>query len=130
MTDTEFAKEVAEKVWGWKKVKNPNELSVGSNHELLYLDGDEEYHLTTHPEDHVNSWQGFGRTVEAMAPEYSLRINEIVVFFQHIDNPDGIWSQSMKGSFAVGYEATESSYPKNIIKATHQAALDAVKEEG
>jgi len=59
----------------------------------------------------VNSWQGFGRTVEAMADQYG----SLQVF--------GGWV-SFKRTLDKNYEVSDSF---GLIEATHLAALEALK---
>ena len=101
MSDIEFAKEVAEKVWGEMKP--------------LYAlpSWDEEI------KDEVNSWAGFGRTVEAMEKRGW--------YFQP-------WTKDQGKTINLGFLRVVGSLrwrPASLklnIKATHQAALDAVKD--
>jgi len=123
MTDFEFAKEVAENVWGWTPLTEDN-FGEFCSKKAFYLK------LATHlsgrsiwseegVKKEVNSWAGFGKTVEAMAERYVMRYlgdrfagycgDEVVRTFI-IKQPEG-WSDM-----------------KALIKSTHAAALDAVKE--
>jgi len=94
MTDIEFAKEVAEKVWGWRR------------HGGVYLNNTSYPYVAEFLPREVNSWAGFGRTVEAMV----------------------IKCPSFNAGLEFQYGTSKDNISK-IIKATHQAALDAVKEE-
>lgn len=99
--------EVVEKVWGWKRTggkwrdypeNNIWEDSKGSI--IRYWDG----LAMTSIEQCVNSWTGFGRTVEAMA--------EKGLYFDSKNTGD--WNPEE---------------PKTLIEATHLAALEAIKSE-
>ena len=114
MTDIEFAKEVAETVWGM-----PSEDPTRGPYWEEYL------------VQEINSWDGFGRTVEAMEKrKWHLEINRIetawlerrVEFVASIN--DGATSQGHK---FISFP--QNIIENNLIKATHQAALDVVKEE-
>ena len=106
MLTSEQCIEVAEKVWGW--VKHPQgwyypgpEIKI----DQLNYARDEKAYI----ESQVNSWQGFGRTVEAMAEEgfkfgYS---NGVAYFFN---------------------EQIQVEIEGDMILATHLAALEAMKK--
>ena len=98
MTDIEFAAEVAVKVWGMTLL----DLAKLRFDEGGYAAPDGLEYIENYRNKLVNSWAGFGRTVEAM-----------------FGNP--YWEPP---SFT-----TSSVTIQEIIKATHQAALDAVKEK-
>lgn len=130
MTDIEKAKEIATKVWGWKTVKNPTLINLPEGTIIVIEPGSLPHLVNSYFEpdrlrDEVNSWAGFGRTVEAMA---DARIDE----GYHVSiNPNN----EVRFYRGVGHEFNDIglTHPANlnkrlIIKATHQAALDAVKE--
>lgn len=101
--------EVAEKVW---KVKlNEDKIAFYKQYPpypLIYI------------KEEVNSWQGFGRTVEAMASKYSMRFL-------------GDRFAGYQGSHEVKTYSIEQPEHwedmKSLIPATHLAALEAVKKE-
>ena len=103
MTDLEFAKEVAEKVWGleshYHQIINKYYFNIDSH---IFYDDDIS--------KEVNSWAGFGRTVEAMEKKSDYNAKHILALV--VD----AWLYDYTGH-------------EGFIKATHQAALDAVKEK-
>lgn len=122
MNDIEFAKEVAEKVWGWQQVlsnsANPKSRKVWINGDAILVPWGLE-----NIEQEVNSWQGFGKTVEAMAKaDMLIEINSCLILFKDSNHHIGRGKSDIL--------ETEPNYSQRIIKAVHQAALDAIKEEG
>ena len=105
--------EVAEKVWGWER----DVRGIAPNTITYY--GPETGTLKREDkiDQEVNSWQGFGRTVEAMA--------ERGILFQGT-------TFAMQGS--VGIKHIPIRVPdavnliRNLIEATHLAALEALNE--
>lgn len=102
MTDIEFAKEVAEKVWG----------EMRPLHALPCWDKEIN--------DEVNSWEGFGRTVEAMF--------KMGWGIEALPDEYYVGFCNAKGKCFAFLETPENDSAR-WIKATHQAALDAVKEK-
>jgi len=111
--------EVVEKVWGWKSSRVPSQFQdvwwmFDGNRMLKQCDLDSYGKLAAE----VNSWSGFGSTVEAMAVEYNFGNDGGVVWFEHKIRA-GYFSHSISNEFDVS----------NFISATHLAALDAIKEK-
>ena len=115
MSDIEFAKEVAEKVWGWTLSSDGNLLEPGSEPHLYNMaySGD-------HIMCEVNSWAGFGRTVEAMF--------KMGWGIEALPDEYYVGFCNAKGKCFAFLETPENDSAR-WIKATHQAALDAVKEK-
>jgi len=131
MSDTEFAKEVAEQVWGWG---SPDDQLVGNTVSLKgkWTDPYTGEHWWSVIEE-VNSWQGFGRTVEAMGKMeckfsrgFTFSADGIEVEFSRC-----VGQKGEEDNFGPIYQSGSHLYTDSVsmIEATHQAALDAVKEE-
>ena len=106
--------EVAEKVWWWKC--KPHE----DRGWYTFSEIDKFNYEYTYPidwlRDEVNSWTGFGRTVEAMAGKgYAFSCDDGVVYFIK-------YGDQWEGFYGV-------SPFKNFIEATHLAALEAMKDD-
>jgi len=104
--------EVAEKVWGWKLVPTNFDDPEGTK---VWVDDNNNVHPTFGIGDkalrEVNSWQGFGRTMEAMRghPErHTFHIKLQVA--------------------TTGYLA-ESTGQSILFEATHLAALEAITND-
>ena len=99
MLTNEQCIEVAEKVWGW-------DLESWSDYSDCLTIGQE-----------VNSWQGFGRTVEAMEErEFSLIKSEAGIEFYNV----------FKSAEVIIEPPAKAN---DIITATHLAALEALKND-
>jgi len=117
---------VAEKVWGWTRNEYGN-WCESDGHETYIIDssaGDWDKQL----EKQVNSWQGFGRTVEAMAKKGS----QLCIEYDDKWGCDEL-GFSYKAEFYAIKENINSDgswnpmEPKTLIEATHLAALEALK---
>ena len=97
--------QVAEKVWGW----------VGEFWSEDAWETPDGNGWIGKINDEVNSWSGFGRTVEAIA--------ERKVYF--IGNGFYWWNDFGHQSVSIEWK---SEKPLEIIEATHLAALEAVRE--
>ena len=123
MTNSEYI-EVVEKVWGFELSKNPN------FYRSIWTHPSEDETMIIHDwdiEGKVNSWQGFGRTVEAMAKRGCIFIaDDIYIGFileskRHVERqgpPAFMWSRQLPRDSL-----------NNFIEETHLAALEAVREE-
>ena len=107
--------EIAEKVWGWPMVQ------VKGTIDLWHIDLSDDMYDIHSIRNKVNSWSGFGRTVEAMA--------ENGWYFQEVD----FWKTVHLGfvgdsaeKFCVEWDPEK---PKELIEATHLAALEAITHE-
>ena len=116
MTDNKFAKAVIENVWKWKKVRNPNKLAKRGIHRYLYLDKDDEYHLTTHPEDRLKSSSGFSRSFNFIVSKYEQSIT--IDFARHKD-ADGSWACNV----GLNEDYQWSGYGDTHTRALHEVAL-------
>jgi hypothetical protein len=94
--------EVAEKVWGWEFD------ATRSNLNILYLCG---------IQNQVNSWQGFGRTVEAMADDFHFASDTLFVWFER---------KGRAGYFSAPL-FSKTMNMEDFTQATHLAALEAMK---
>jgi len=120
MTDIEFCENVAKRVWRWT-VSRPTKYRLRWSYGAV--DGGEYYNDQFICE--VNSWQGFGRTVEAMTESgFTLDIDCIESHFSKCIGQDKDNEPIYVYGDCLFVDAG------GIIKATHQAALDAVKGEG
>ena len=90
--------QVAEKVWGWEIAHKDSMLIVKNNH----WDKVDTVIPMSQINSIVNSWSGFGRTVEGMA--------EKGLYFDSKNLGD--WNPEK---------------PRTLIEATHLAALEAVE---
>lgn len=101
--------EVAEKVWGYKQ-----EMAYhGDNYLPSLVLSNLEPIAIRDIQDEVNSWQGFGRTVEALQNQQEIKYMAAIIIKGEIGNylrRDGIDSV------------------EELWKATHLAAIEAVKE--
>lgn len=102
--------EVAEKVWGWQNYDNENFYSP-TGKPVWYPD-------KSRIERMVNSWTGFGRTVEAMEKRnWSLGMGHDGIYF---------YTYNPTYNFTTHLDPTG----KSKIECVHLAALEAGKEEG
>jgi len=120
--------QVAEKVWGWKRKAEdkatankegmpPRWIEPGSDP----LKSINRLYNAWQLKHEIESWSGFGRTVEAMAEK---KLNFLV-------EPSSVmfWSADRSIQFAVPY--TRNPFNKeHFIEATHLAALEAIDAEG
>ncbi len=109
--------EVAEKVWGWY------EDTRGSASRLWRsidpdTGGGQLFDIDELKEE-VNSWQGFGKTVEAMAERnlYLLVVGRAI----HFKNPND--------SFIMANTRVQIIDTEKLIEATHLTALEMVREK-
>ncbi len=126
--------EVAEKVWGWNNLPGIKPMNEWSE-----LQRDPEY-----LKKQVNSWQGFGRTVEAMAyrgyfllfePSINKRGNGDRYERMNIEfiKPARAEKEKMNRGIA-GFQLADNMvsnvglFIEYIIKATHLAALETKME--
>ena len=126
MTDTEFAKAVIERAWKWKKVKNPNVSAKRGIHRYLYLDEDDEYHLTTHLKDRLKSWESFGLSFAFIVSKYEQSIT--IDFARHRD-AGGSWACNV----GLNEDYQWSGYGDTHTRALHEVALQMAlkaKEKG
>ena len=105
MTDIEFAKAVAENVW--KYIRSWDE----QDQRYMWFSEEDSFEDRNIIEE-VNSWEGFGRTVEAMTNMEFLSRGDVQRCHSASDN-------------YFCKRSTKEEYWKSI----HQAALDAVKEK-
>ena len=114
MTNSQYI-EVAEKVWGW----NPIPLDSQNWTTSKGLDTRFLRHLSSrwNIEDEVNSWQGFGRTVEAMAKNWG----------PHDVGPMQILIAKFKDNLAR-FILNQQDVDE-LIEATHLAALEAIDDK-
>lgn len=106
--------EIAEKVWEWKSRIEKRGISKVIYRWWDVPDGFEC--LDNDLVKMVNSWQGFGRTVEAMDKK----------FFNLV--PHDRWFAFYNGEKYVDLNmAPDMEHCKNIIEATHLSALEALK---
>lgn len=105
--------EVAEKVWGWNPADCPYYKKVAE----LLSDNDDNFKVeaTDLLRAEVNSWAGFGRTVEAMA-EKGLYFFNIPNEIRHTDYRKVIFNKLSDRDI------------KKLIEATHLAALEELKK--
>lgn len=120
--------EIAEKVWGLSLL----DLAQLRFDEGGYAPPESLEYIENYTTQLVNSWKGFGRTVEAMA-DMPCEFSRGFVF-----SADGI---EVEFSRCVGQKGKEGGYAPtfqsgihmyidvSIIEATHLAALEAVKEK-
>ena len=98
---------VAEEVWGWKFVDKGHDYIHIENCDVAKLALKDWFNKEDFCKRQALSWQGFGRTVEAM--------------FERGDK--GFICDIISLNIG-GYHTTEE-----LIEATHLAALEAVREE-
>jgi len=117
--------EIAEKVWGWEKVKfnstDPDSFDcwIDENRQLVC----DDTVIDEHASKAVNSWQGFGRTVEAMDKlDYEFQMSAD----KALKKRWSVWFQSIDDNGFVEVEGNHES--ADLIEATHLAALEAVNE--
>ena len=122
MTDIEFAKAVAENVW--KYVRSWDE----QDQRYMWFSEEDSFEDRNIIEE-VNSWEGFGRTVEAMAARRFVFIaDDVYIGFipetkRHCERtgepPDFQWSRQIP-----------NEHLNDFIWEAHQTALDAVNGDG
>ena len=119
---------VAEEVWGWTRLTEENfsDWCTREVWELRIITHIDEANRDSWGKDslpeRVKSWQGFGRTVEAMAEMNNMiEINSCLIIFKSGD------THSPRGKSLL--LEVDESYSQRIIEHTHLAALDAVREE-
>jgi len=132
MNKEELAVEVAEKVWGWSYRIATGEEEWGSDRFCELNDKDEwvvvvvqnKYYEQLFKDDltqYVFSWEGFGRTAEAMAKlKQKLHIP--------IDADLSFYSKD-KGYIYVSDYGWDPTIPTSLIESTHRAALEAVNND-
>jgi len=104
---------VAEKVWGLDSYQQDTEYQ---NHQWY---GHDSFPFEDFIKAEVNSWQGFGRTVEAMAEKKWVLS----------DSPDGgLCLFSHLGKTRNLDLKDDYNNPKKLIEATHLAALEALRD--
>ncbi len=126
MLTNEQCIEIAEKVWGWSIVQ------VKGTTDLWHIDLSDDMYDIHAIKNKVNSWQGFGRTVEAME-KMETNFSRGFVF-----TADGL---EVEFSRCIGQKGEEDHYEpiheseshlyyeiRELIKATHLAALEAINE--
>ena len=125
MLTNEQCIEVAEKVWGWKcKPREDRGWYIFSGIDKFNY----EY---TYPidwlRDEVNSWQGFGRTVEAMFGK-----GKCVYISKWISHVGFNCMDTMcmdKNHISDEMIDDELEFPEHLWEATHLAALEAMKND-
>ena len=120
MLTTDQCIEIAEKVWG-AKVTEMN--AGGAKYPMWYLTPND---LVSHSflVQEVNSWQGFGRTVEAMdAKDWTL---EECCSEERYELGDVL--SFAKDEKVIQILRDEIYRPRDLIEATHLAALEAINE--
>lgn len=118
MTKQELAIAVAEQVWGMKTL---NEEGV-----IGWRDDSIVGITLIGLMQEVFSWQGFGRTVEAMAERKLYCENSL--FGSNVHAPYTVYFTTESG-FHKGEADYIPADPKSLIEATHKAALEALKDE-
>lgn len=110
MLSNEQCIQVAEKVWRWNKYRI------------------DDFQKENNLRDYINSWSGFGRTVEAMAErKYYFIADDIYIGFLHETKrhgdrngpPDYFWSRQCP---VISIN--------DFIEEAHLAALEAIDAEG
>jgi len=118
MLTNEQCIKVAEKVWGWER------------HNLILLWDGSYTHNLKEIREQIESWQGFGRTVEAMHEGKWLLLDALMV--PPCGNRRHTLSFFSDGA-GVFYPLDEHGWipgnPTTLIKATHLAALEAIKDK-
>ena len=118
--------EVADKVWRWKKRDASFGLPEESRPLYWYEPSEKEGQLVPtfsgyQLKDEVNSWSGFGRTLEAMAGQGW--------FFQEVTFYRLIHLGFVSDSAEKVCIEWDPESPKELITATHLGALEALKNE-
>lgn len=109
MTNSQYI-EVAEKLWGWEEGAN------NTVNRKPYVKGVKRVYDFYELGKLVLSWQGFGRTLEAMAKRKAYFIGKGFYW----------WNEYGHQSVSVEWK---SEQPLELIEATHLSALEAVREE-
>lgn len=107
--------EIVDKLWGWNAKKVESEWVYSDAYKHTGNGFTKEQWL----KGEVNSWQGFGRTVEAMAgKKWVFTDGEFYLcFLSHI------------GKQVPIVVIDDWNDPKNLIEATHLAALEAIAND-
>ncbi len=104
--------QIAEKIWGWKKDTDTLGFTTWSGGITL--------HAISTLKREVNSWQGFGRTVEALSERgWDFGADDGVVLFQRDHG-----NQVHESFYVVSPFKKEQ-----FIEATHLAALEVKKDD-
>ena len=117
---TEQCIEVAE-MWGWKRKNfDAGYISTKVDEEWWVDERGKRKFIAGGPrlKQEVNSWQGFGRTLEAMADKLNIvSIHEYRKFVKSVISAitESVWSRPF--------------HFKHFIEATHLAALEAINNE-
>ena len=120
--------EVAEKVWGWSNIHIDPDANDGRSWKVTAGD-----YSTCLKEDqlvdflNVNSWAGFGRTVEAI--EESGMVWDIKKFAQ-AERPYSVklfGTIVLDGRRYINDSVQSGVIGASLIEATHLAALEAIK---
>lgn len=115
MTNEQYI-QVAEKVWGWRcshhHTTNPEYYTFITEIGKRTLDMESLRSL-------VNSWPGFGRTVEAMTKRglHLIMVGKYVLF------------RSPDESFVIANRRIQIPSQGELIEATHLYALEAIDEK-
>ena len=117
--DNETAIHIATKVWGMTSSQMAKEYSWEHNNCNFNEAGAQTY--SQYWESQVNSWQGFGRTVEAMAKRnmYPFMNEDWDILFFHRDD--------LGAAHRPRFTYSNSNI-NSIIEATHLSALEAGRE--
>lgn len=121
MLNTDQCIEIAEKVWGWKELPNGDYAETWNQKHFYGTEpAVKTYSIREIVNEQILSWQGFGRTVEAM--------QERQLYFQM---PGG-WVSFRSEDDIKRYSGMINLKPYylasgKIITATHLAALEALK---
>ena len=129
MTREELAVQVAEKVWGLKRNEYGNWCEP---------DGEETYEIDSSADEiaeYVFSWEGFGRTVEAMTNKKYIPFIEQGAPYGSTDENKG--KGVVEFCFFKNHENQSKSYfmafngdkwnPQDWIETTHKAALEVME---
>lgn len=130
MTKEELAVQVAEKVWGWKW--EPSDPVPSGNQwewqgKWVSSCGNDEWYQYGCSEL-LNSWEGFGRTVEAMEKTSCPHLEKsgngrwMAVFY-----PMDFKPIDSRKSRHINFCKEKSDF-NNLIEATHRAALEALND--
>ena len=120
--------QVVEKVWGW--------YPSGGD----YRDRDRVWCTTYNIPKEVNSWQGFGRTVEAMEKQWADKLNPMEEYMQYKVKDCHLsrfllpllsdWCNHFHPSPSTQYQNQQEDNSKFFIEFTHLAALEAINAKG
>lgn len=146
MTREELAAQIAEKVWGWDlkphRLGKADFMPQFDGKLYWYKPGDDWPYEVGNPESYLEkydiqsevfSWEGFGRTVEAMKNKhwiFNCHEGDDACFIQLEDYERNKPMKSSKDGYdLIGDRWDELSDSQALIEATHRAALEAIGDE-